>query len=144
MADWRIILALAGAVVPACSSAATVPVSVSQRESWADYWTRFARAARAGDAAGIAAASAPSVMQHGVLDGGPVVKLPRAKVPAAVARLIRDPQPIDARRRPLRDALAGPAPVRGADEPLGHRRLGPLVFQQIRGRWFLSEIYIEE
>ncbi|WP_394663902.1 hypothetical protein [uncultured Sphingomonas sp.] len=160
MADRRMILllAMAAIAVPACSSAEPAlgqegqrqaqrnpaQSAVAQRESWGDYWTRFTRAARDGEAAGIAAASAPIVKQHGILDSDPIVSLPRAKVAAVLAGLMNDPAPIDVKRRTLRSALAAPAPARDTGQPLGYRRVGPLEFHQLRGRWFLTNLYVED
>ena len=114
-------------------------------EQFADFWQRFRQAALGNDAATIVAASAPRVTTHGILDSDPGAEVAAAKVPALVAQALASDETIDASGRTLRQVLANAtAPKRAEGDPLGYRRVGALVFEQVKGRWFLTEIYVEE
>jgi hypothetical protein len=113
-------------------------------EKFENYWQRFRTAALAGDAAGVAAASAPKVTSHGILDSDPTASLSPAQTAEAVQRLLASDEPIDSSRRTLRQVLAsGDVPQREG-QPLGTRVVGPVTFQQINGRWFLTDVYLED
>ncbi|GEM_PF-3883718 len=114
-------------------------------EQFADYWRRFRKAALSNDAAGVTAASAARVKTHGMLDSDPEGAVAAAAVPPLVARALASDEGIDAAQRTLRQTLQGnDVPRRGPDDPLGYRRVGAFVFEQVKGRWFLTELYLEE
>ncbi|QNE32473.1 hypothetical protein F1C10_11305 [Sphingomonas sp. NBWT7] len=114
-------------------------------EAFADYWQRFRKAALADDAAGLIAASAATVKTHGTLDSDEQTSVARAAVPPLVRQALASDTTFDARQRTLRQALESSAvPKRGANDPLGYRRVGAFVFEQRKGRWYLTEIYREE
>lgn len=128
----------------AVGNAATAEPAQAKNEAFATFWARFAAAALAGDARGIAQASAPKVARRGPLDDD-VASITPQQVPAAIATVLADPQPIDASGRSLRAVLGGAdVPARDKAQPLGYRRVGPLVFEQRAGRWLLTTIYVEE
>jgi hypothetical protein len=135
------------AAVPAAAVAAA-PVAAAAKpanEAFSDFWQRFRKAALAADSSGIAAASAPTVKTHGALDGDATDAVAAASVAPLVAQALASDSTFDASRRTLRQVLeSGEAPKRGADDPLGYRRVGSFVFEQVKGRWFLTELYIED
>lgn len=128
----------------AASSMAAAPAPAAN-EAFADFWQRFRTAALTGDGSGITAASAPSVKTHGVLDSDESSEIASDAVPPLVAQALASDTTFDASRRTLRQVLeSGEVPKRGANDPLGFRRVGSFVFEQVKGRWFLTEIYVEE
>lgn len=124
---------------------AAAPVAAKPaNEQFADYWQRFRKAALSGDAATIAAASAPRVTTHGILDSDPSEEVAAAAVPPLVEQALAEDAAIDAGGRTLRQVLeSSAAPKREPNDPLGYRRVGAFVFEQVKGRWFLTEIYTE-
>ncbi|MFV0623283.1 hypothetical protein ACBY01_04620 [Sphingomonas sp. ac-8] len=137
----------APAPAPTATVAAPRPMSSpapAANEKFDAYWQRFRAAALAGDAAGVAAASAPEVTSHGILDSDPIATLSPQEVPAIVAGLLASEEPIDPTGRTLRQVLGDAAAPQRDGQPLGFRRVGPLTFQQIKGRWYLTEVYPEE
>jgi hypothetical protein len=131
----------AAAVAVAPVAAAAKPAN----EAFADFWQRFRKAALAGDSSGIAAASAPTVKTHGALDSDATEEVSSTSVAPLVAQALASDSTFDASRRTLRQVLeSGEAPKRRADDPLGYRRVGSFVFEQVKGRWFLTELYIED
>ncbi|OWK30968.1 hypothetical protein [Sphingomonas mucosissima] len=113
-------------------------------EQFVTYWQRFRKAALAGDIAAIAAASAPRVKTHGALDSDPSEEVAAAAVPPLVKQALADDAAIEAGGRTLRQVMeSATAPKREANDPLGYRRVGAFVFEQVKGRWFLTEIYAE-
>lgn len=122
----------------------TATAAKPANEQFVTYWQRFRKAALAGDNAAIVAASAPRVKTHGMLDSDPTEEVAATAVPQLVRQALADDAAIDANGRTLRRVLeSATAPKREADDPLGYRRVGAFVFEQIRGRWFLTEIYAE-
>ncbi|USU03441.1 hypothetical protein NF699_10085 [Sphingomonadaceae bacterium OTU29LAMAA1] len=131
----------AQAAVPRRAAAAT-PVPAASLEA---FWTRFRRAALAGDAATIRALSAPMVVQNSTLDDGPAGRIPASRVPAAVATVLGRPDGVDAAGRTHRAILqATPVPKRDAQQPAGSYRFGDLVFTRGKAGWRLTEIYMDE
>ena len=89
--------------------------------------------------------SAPRVKQHGILDSDGSTDIAAAAVPPIVAKALASDATIDAAGRTLRQTLqADVVPRRGANDPLGYRRVGDFVFEQVKGRWHLTELYVEE
>lgn len=137
----------AAMAVPAAAAVAQAAPAAAKpaNEAFADYWQRFRKAALAGDAAGLAAASAATVKTHGTLDSDEQTSVSRAAVPPLVRQALASDTTFDATQRTLRQALeSGAVPKRGANDPLGYRRVGSFVFEQRKGRWYLTEIYREE
>ncbi|MCC2975695.1 hypothetical protein LK533_03270 [Sphingomonas sp. PL-96] len=134
-----------GSTAAAAPTPAPAPAPArAANEKFDVFWQRFRTAALAGDAAGIAAASAPKVTSHGILDSDATATLSPAQAAKAVQRLLASDEPIDSSRRTLRQVLAsGDVPQREG-QPLGTRVVGPVTFQQINGRWFLTDVYLED
>lgn len=124
-------------------SPTTAPPPVAA-ESLEGFWTRFRAAALAGDDAAIRALSAPVVLQNGLLDDTPVVRLPVARVPEVIARIMLLPNGFDAAGRTHRALLeATPTPKRDPVQPRNYHRFGDLVFEHGDGGWRLTELFYE-
>lgn len=109
-----------------------------------EFWPKFRRAALAGDAAALRAMSAPVVLQRSTLDDSPAVKLPSARVPAAVATILTLPDGVDAAGRIHRDLLkATPVAKRDARQPADTYRFGDMVFARSKTGWRLTELYLD-
>lgn len=109
-----------------------------------EFWPRFRRAALAGDAVALRALSAPVVLQRSNLDDSPAVKLPSARVPAAVATILTLPDGVDPASRIHRDLLkATPVAKRDAQQPADTYRFGDLVFARGKTGWRLTEVYLD-
>lgn len=125
--------------------AATAATAVAaQDQSLEAFWTRFRRAALANDTAGIAALSAPSVSQRGELDDGPQARLSPTQVPAVLAKLLEQPDGVDAAERTQRQMLeAAPVPKRDKAFPDNQFRFGNLEFERGAQGWRLVRMYYE-
>lgn len=126
-------------------AAATVaPAVVAQDQSLEAFWTRFRKAALANDAAGIAALSAPVVSQRGELDDGPQARLSPRQVPAVLAKLLEQPDGVDAAERTQRQMLEATAvPKRDKSFPDNQFRFGNLEFERGVQGWRLVRMYYE-
>ena len=126
------------------SSSKASPPAIARAESLESFWTRFRAAALAGDAAAIRAMSAPVVIQRGILDDTPIVRLPAARVPAVLAQVLTLSDGVDDANRPQREMLeATPFPRRDPEQPVTTHHFGDLVFKQSARGWRLAEIYYE-
>ena len=114
-------------------------------ETLNQFWTRFRRAALAGDAAALRAMSATMVIQHSTLDDTPVVKLPSERVPAAVAKILALPDGVDAAGRIHRDILkATPVAKRDGQQTADTYLFGDMVFARGKTGWRLTELYRDD
>ncbi len=126
------------------STTASSPRAASA-ETLDQFWPRFRRAALAGDAAALRAMSAPVVLQRSNLDDSPAVKLPSARVPAAVAKVLTLPDGVDAAGRIHRDILkATPVAKPDGQQPAGTYRFGDMVFARGKTGWRLTELYLDD
>ncbi len=108
------------------------------------FWTTFRKAALAKDAAGIAALSASPVTQRGELDDSPVKRLMPGQVPPVLARLLDQPDGVDAAGRSQRAMLAAtPVPRRDPQMPADRFRFGDMEFARGAAGWRLTQIYYE-
>lgn len=120
---------------------AAAPAKVESLESFS---MRFRAAALAGDAAAIRSLSASVVLQRGILDDTPVVRLPASRVPAVLAKVLRTSDGIDDANRTQRELLeATPVPTRDPEQPADYHRFGDLVFERGATGWRLTEVYFE-
>ncbi len=129
------------------STTASAPRAASAvgAETLDQFWPRFRRAALAGDAAALRAMSAPVVLQRSSLDDSPAVKLPSARVPAAVAKILTLPDGVDAAGRIHRDILkATPVAKPDGQQPAGTYRFGDMVFARGKAGWRLTELYLDD
>ena len=89
--------------------------------------------------------SAPVVLQRGLLDDTPVIRLPAARVPAIVARVLALAHGADDAGPTQRDLLeATPVPKRDPEQPVDRHHFRDLVFEQGPRGWRLTELYYEE
>lgn len=125
-------------------AATAAPAVAAQDQSLEAFWTRFRKAALANDAAGIAALSAPSVSQRGELDDGPQARLSPRQVPAVLAKLLEQPDGVDAAERTQRQMLEAMAvPKRDKSFPDNQFRFGNLEFERGAQGWRLVRMYYE-
>ncbi len=126
------------------SPTASAPRAASA-ETLDQFWPKFRRAALAGDAAALRVMSAPVVLQRSNLDDSPAVKLPSARVPAAVAKVLTLPDGVDAAGRIHRDILkATPVAKPDGQQPAGTYRFGDMVFARGKTGWRLTELYLDD
>jgi hypothetical protein len=128
------------------SPAVTVPSRrAASAETLDQFWPRFRRAALAGDAAALRAMSAPVVLQRSTLDDSPAVKLPAARVPAAIAKILTLPDGVDAAGRVHRDILkATPVAKPDGRQTADTYRFGDMVFARGKTGWRLTELYLDD
>lgn len=127
------------------SSATASSPRAAGAETLDQFWPKFRRAALAGDAAAVRAMSAPVVLQRSNLDDSPVVKLPSARVPAALAKVMTLPDGVDAAGRIHRDILkATPVAKPDGQQPAGTYRFGDMVFARGKTGWRLTELYLDD
>ncbi|KQM61665.1 hypothetical protein ASE65_05425 [Sphingomonas sp. Leaf16] len=126
-------------------AAATVtPAAPAEKQSLDAFWTKFRAAALAKDAAGIAALSAPVVVQRGDLDDAPEKRLSPAQVPAVLAALLEQTDGVDAANRTQRQMLqAMPVPKRDGAFPEDQFRFGNMEFERGAQGWRLVRLYYE-
>ena len=131
----------------ACGDRPPAPAAaaaVAQAESLEALWTRFRRAVRASDAAAIRSMSAPVVIQRGILDDTPTVRLRAAQMPEVVARMLKRSEGVDPADRTQRALLeATPTPKRDPGQPTDYHHFGDFVFEQGASGWRLTEVYYE-
>lgn len=126
------------------AAATAAPAVAAQDQSLEAFWTRFRKAALANDAAGIAALSAPSVSQRGEMDDGPQARLSPRQVPAVLAKLLEQPDGVDAAERTQRQMLEATAvPKRDKAFPDNQFRFGNLEFERGAQGWRLVRMYYE-
>jgi hypothetical protein len=127
------------------SSTTTSAPRAASAETLDQFWPKFRRAALAGDAAALRAMSAPVVLQRSNLDDSPAVKLPSARVPAAVATVLTLPDGVDGAGRIHRDILkATPVAKPDGQQPAGTYRFGDMVFARGKTGWRLTELYLDD
>ncbi len=132
-------------VAPATSvvAASAAPVA-AQDQSLGAFWTKFRTAALANDAAAIAALSAPVVIQRGDLDDSPQLRLSPKQVPAVLAKVLAQPDGVDAAERTQRKMLQDTAvPKRDTAAPDGQFRFGNMEFERGAQGWRLVRVYYE-
>ncbi len=133
-------------VAPATSvvAATATPVAAAQDQSLDAFWSKFRTAALANDAAGIAALSAPTVIQRGDLDDSPQLRLSPKQVPAVLAKVLAQPDGVDAAERTQRKMLQDTAvPKRDAAVPDDQFRFGNMEFERGAQGWRLVRVYYE-
>ncbi len=131
------------AATPAASEA-PVPPAAAEEQSLQAFWAKFREAALANDAAGIAALSAPVVMQHGIMDDSPKYRLTPAKAAAVLLKMLDDPNTVDDEGRTNRQLLkATPnAPLDSGSSP-DRLRVGDMEFAHGATGWRLDLFYYE-
>jgi hypothetical protein len=126
-------------------AATAAPAVAAQDQSLEGFWTRFRKAALANDAAGIAALSAPVVMQHGDLDDSPKHRLSPAQVAPVLKKLLDNPDNVDDEGRTQRQLLEATRTAKLDPNWAKDRvRVGDMEFVLGTSGWRLDQIYYEE
>ncbi|MEH3040493.1 MAG: hypothetical protein PGN21_10580 [Sphingomonas paucimobilis] len=126
------------------TEATATPAAPAQEQSLQAFWTKFRAAALANDAAAIAAMSAPTVVQRGDLDDSPQRRLSPAQVPAVLAKVLEQPDGVDAADRTQRQVLQATAtPERDEAFPDNQFRFGNMEFERGAQGWRLVRFYYE-
>ncbi|WP_157092685.1 hypothetical protein [Sphingomonas hankookensis] len=131
-------------VTPPVEASAT-PSAAATGQSLDEFWARFRTAALANDAAGIAALSAPTVMQHGDLDDSPKHRLTPAQVGPVLKKLLDNPNNVDGEGQTQRQLLEATRTVKVDPTWAKDRiRIGDMEFALGRNGWQLDQIYYED
>lgn len=137
------------AAVPASATVAPVATPVAATppqpaETLDAFWTKFRKAALENDTAGIAALSAPVVMQHGLLDDSPKHRLSPAEAAPLLLKLLDDPNNTDDEGRTNRQLLAATRkPELDTGWSTERLRLGDLEFAHGAKGWRFVQFYYE-
>jgi len=125
---------------PTATPTAAAVAAPAAAEDFATVWARFRTAVLDNDAATIRSLSAPTVEQRGELDSTPVVKLTPAKVPAAIAAMMKAPS--GEGTGTAGDALAAYDATPKADTATWGR-VGDFEFTRTAAGWRLSAFFYE-
>ncbi|WP_294321309.1 hypothetical protein [uncultured Sphingomonas sp.] len=133
-------------VTPATPMAAATatPAAPAQEQAFPAFWTKFRAAALANDAAGIAALSAPVVMQHGDLDDSPKVRLKPAQVGPVLRKLLDNPDNTNGEGQTQRQLVEATTTAKVDPSWSKDRvRIGDMEFALGQNGWRLDQIYYE-
>ena len=133
----------AAPAAPVIEATATTAAAVAD-QSLDAFWTKVRAAALANDTAGIAALSAPTVMQHGELDDSPKQRLTPRQVAPVLAKILAKEDGIDPQGRPQRALLeAAASPPESRSATADSYRFGDMEFTRGSDGWRLTAIYYE-
>jgi len=129
---------------PKVAASATAGAS-ARDQSLQAFWARFRKAALANDAVAIAAMSAPVVIQHGILDDSPKVRLLPRQVAPMLAKILDQDDGVDPQGRTQRQMMkAASAPPRDRSAVASQYRFGDMQFTRGVGGWRLTALYFED
>ncbi|KQM87356.1 hypothetical protein ASE67_06465 [Sphingomonas sp. Leaf23] len=125
-------------------TATATPAASAQEQSFQAFWTKFRAAALANDAAGLAALSAPVVMQHGDLDDSPKVRLNPAQVGPVLRKLLDNPDNTNGEGQTQRQLVEATTTAKVDPNWAKDRvRIGDMEFALGKNGWRLDQIYYE-